>query len=104
MLVLLFLCMTNRVNKVTIRINGSSLGLYSFPRGAGSTPARDKAFLVIYLGLACYCYIQFLFSSPAKLGFTYFSLPGSLEAARLRRGSKGRRKTFHTTALLSCLL
>ena len=35
------------------------------------------------------------------LGFTYFSLPGSLEAARLRRGSKGRRKTFHTTALLS---
>ena len=67
MLVLLFLCMTNRVNKVTIRINGSSLGLYSFTRGAGSTPARDKAFLVIYLGLACYCYIQFLFSSPARV-------------------------------------
>ena len=54
--------------------------------------------------LACYCYIKFLFSSSAKFGFTYFSLPGSLEAARLRRESKGRRKTFHTTALLSSLL
>lgn len=45
MLVLLFLCMTNRVNKVTIRIKGSSLGMSFDPRGAGSSPARDKTFV-----------------------------------------------------------
>ncbi|KAK7321017.1 hypothetical protein VNO77_31085 [Canavalia gladiata] len=44
--------------KVTIRMKGSSLGLYFDPRGAGLTPARDKAF---------FCHIPlsrlFLFSS-----------------------------------------
>ncbi|KAJ9535457.1 hypothetical protein OSB04_un001421, partial [Centaurea solstitialis] len=36
----------NRVNKVAIRMNGSSLGLSFAPRGAGSNPVRDnhKAF------------------------------------------------------------
>jgi len=32
----------NRVNKVAIRMNGSSLGLSFAPRGAGSNPVRDK--------------------------------------------------------------
>ena len=82
-----------------IRMKGSSLGMSFAPRGTGSSPARDKAFLVIYLGLACYCYIQFL---PPPNSDSLLS--PYLEAARLRRGSKGRRKTFHTTALLSCLL
>lgn len=60
--------MTNRVTKVAIRMNGSSLGLSFFPRGAGSNPARDKAYLVRSLGLACSCYIQFLFPSSANSG------------------------------------
>lgn len=36
----------NRVNKVAIRMNGSSLGLSFAPRGAGSNPVCDnhKAF------------------------------------------------------------
>ena len=55
-------------------MKGSSLDM---PLDPGSSPARDKAFLVISLGLACYCYIQFLFPSSLKFGFTSFSLPGS---------------------------
>ena len=38
----------NQVNKVTIRINGSSLGLSFAPRGAGSNPVRDKAVVSCY--------------------------------------------------------
>lgn len=34
----------NWVIKVTIRMNGSSLGLSFDPRGAGSSPARDFCF------------------------------------------------------------
>lgn len=45
----------NQVTKVTIRITGVRWAIHSpfFPqRCAGSNPARDKAFLVISVGIA----------------------------------------------------
>jgi len=41
----------NRVNKVTIRINGSLLGLSLAPRGAGSSPARDNPVYCVETGV-----------------------------------------------------
>lgn len=72
-----------------ITMKGSSLGMSFAPKDIGSSPTRDKTFLIIYLGLACYYYIQFLFSFSTKFDFTFFSLLGSLEVTKLRKGSKG---------------
>lgn len=47
-------------------MKGSSLGLYFDPRGAGSTPARDKAFFLSYPFVSLVL-IQFLCPSIAQL-------------------------------------
>lgn len=42
-----------------IRMKGSSLDMSFAPRGAGSSPAHDKTFLVIYLVLVIVIFSSF---------------------------------------------